>query len=92
MSPCAAPVVCIGGLNIDRKLRLLAEALPASSNPCEAHETPGGVVRNVAENLARLGLPVALVAAVGDDAGGRLLLAQAAEVGIDTRADRKSVV
>ena len=86
MSPCAAPVVCIGGLNIDRKLRLLAEALPASSNPCEAHETPGGVVRNVAENLARLGLPVALVAAVGDDAGGRLLLAQAAEVGIDTRA------
>ena len=63
MSPCAAPVVCIGGLNIDRKLRLLAEALPASSNPCEAHETPGGVVRNVAENLARLGLPVALVAA-----------------------------
>lgn len=68
MSPCAAPVVCIGGLNIDRKLRLLAEALPASSNPCEAHETPGGVVRNVAENLARLGLPVALVAAVGDDA------------------------
>lgn len=86
MSSPAAPIVCIGGLNIDRKLRLLARALPASSNPCEAHETPGGVVRNVAENLARLGLPVALVAAVGDDAGGRMLLEQAAQVGIDTRA------
>ena len=27
-----------------------------------------GVARNIAENLARLGLPVALIAAVGDDA------------------------
>ncbi|MFG6412502.1 carbohydrate kinase family protein [Roseateles sp. DC23W] len=82
----AAPIVCIGGLNIDRKLKLLSSALPGSSNPCQAHETPGGVVRNVAENLARLGLPVALVAAVGDDAGGRLLLEQAAQVGMDTTA------
>lgn len=86
MKPSAAPIVCIGGLNIDRKLRLLANSLSGSSNPCESHETPGGVVRNVAENLARLGLPVALVAAVGDDAGGRMLLEQAATVGIDTRA------
>jgi pseudouridine kinase len=86
MNTPAAPIVCIGGLNIDRKLRLLARSLHASSNPCEAHETPGGVVRNVAENLARLGLPVALVAAVGDDAGGRMLLEQAASVGMDTRA------
>jgi pseudouridine kinase len=86
MTSSAAPIVCIGGLNIDRKLKLLARALPGSSNPCEAHETPGGVVRNVAENLARLGLPVALIAAVGDDAGGRLLLEQAAQVGIDMSA------
>ncbi len=86
MTTSAAPIVCIGGLNIDRKLRLLAQALPASSNPCEAHETPGGVVRNVAENLARLGLPVSLIAAVGDDAGGRMLMEQAARVGINTDA------
>ncbi|KQW46503.1 MULTISPECIES: carbohydrate kinase family protein [unclassified Roseateles] len=86
MSTSAAPIVCIGGLNIDRKLKLLSNSLQGSSNPCESHETPGGVVRNVAENLARLGLPVALVAAVGDDAGGRMLLEHAAAVGIDTRA------
>jgi pseudouridine kinase len=86
MNTTAAPIVCIGGLNIDRKLKLLAHSLAGSSNPCESHETPGGVVRNVAENLARLGLPVALVAAVGDDAGGRMLLEQAAAVGMDTRA------
>ncbi|RZJ13156.1 MAG: pseudouridine-5-phosphate glycosidase [Rubrivivax sp.] len=82
----AAPIVCVGGLNVDRKLRLFAHAVPASSNPCEAHETPGGVVRNVAENLARLGLPVALIAAVGDDAGGLMLMEQAARVGIDVQA------
>lgn len=82
----SAPIVCIGGLNIDRKLRLFARPLAGSSNPCEAHETPGGVVRNVAENLARLGLPVALIGAVGDDAGGRMLLEQAASVGIDMSA------
>ncbi|WP_457420279.1 carbohydrate kinase family protein [Roseateles sp. P5_E7] len=86
MNPSAAPIVCIGGFNIDRKLRLLADPLAGSSNPCEAHETPGGVVRNVAENLARLGVPVALIAAVGDDAGGRMLMEQAARVGINTEA------
>jgi pseudouridine kinase len=86
MNSSAAPVVCIGGFNVDRKLRLLADPLGGSSNPCEAHETPGGVVRNVAENLARLGVPVALIAAVGDDAGGRMLMEQAAQVGIATDA------
>lgn len=86
MTATAAPIVCIGGFNVDRKLRLLADPLDGSSNPCEAHETPGGVVRNVAENLARLGVPVALIAAVGDDAGGRMLMEQAARVGIATDA------
>jgi pseudouridine kinase len=85
-APVPAPVVCIGGVNVDRKLKLLARALPGSSNPCESHESPGGVVRNVAENLARLGLPVALIGAVGDDSGGQMLLAQAAQVGIATDA------
>ena len=86
MTNPAAPVVCIGGFNADRKLRLLSLSLAGSSNPCEAHETPGGVVRNVAENLARLGLPVALIAAVGDDAAGRMLMEQAARVGINTES------
>jgi len=86
MTNPAAPVVCIGGFNVDRKLRLLSLSLAGSSNPCEAHETPGGVVRNVAENLARLGLPVALIAAVGDDAASRMLMEQAARVSINTES------
>jgi pseudouridine kinase len=85
-SPRTAPIVCIGGINLDRKLRPLATLLHGSSNPCVAHESPGGVARNLAENLARLGRPVALVGAVGQDLTGRVLLEQAQACGVDTAA------
>jgi len=84
--PQRSAVVCIGGANIDRKLRLLGPLQMGSSNPtADSLETPGGVARNVAENLARLGLSTQLICAVGDDAGGRALLAQAADVGLGTQ-------
>ena len=84
--PQRAALVCIGGANIDRKLRLLGALQMGTSNPAAGPlETPGGVARNVAENLARLGLPTQLICAVGDDASGRDLLAQAAEVGLSTQ-------
>lgn len=82
--PQRAPIVCIGGTNMDRKLRTLAPLQMGTSNPVSQRETPGGVARNVAENLARLGLPVHLLTAVGDDAPGRELLAQAARLRIAT--------
>ena len=44
--------------------------------------TPGGVGRNVAENLARLGTRTFLVAAVGRDAAGEGLLNQTAAAGV----------
>lgn len=76
-------IVCVGGINLDRKLRPLASLIRGSSNPCTALESPGGVARNVAENLARLGVPVSLVGAVGDDLAGRALLEAATASGID---------
>lgn len=82
--PQRAPIVCIGGSNLDRKLRTLAPLQMGTSNPVSQRETPGGVARNVAENLARLGLPVHLLSAVGDDPAGRELLAHAARLGIAT--------
>jgi fructoselysine 6-kinase len=48
-------------------------------------DTPGGNALNVAAGLAAAGLPTAHVGAVGEDDEGRLVLAQAAERGIDTR-------
>src|ERR1044072_9628730 len=67
-------VVVIGGANVDVKVRSLAPLAYRTSNPGHAHTSPGGVARNVAENLARLGTPTHLIAAVGQDpAGGRVL-------------------
>ncbi|MBT9456225.1 MAG: winged helix-turn-helix transcriptional regulator [Burkholderiaceae bacterium] len=82
--PTPRTVVCLGGANVDRKLRSIAPLQMGTSNPVAQQETPGGVARNVAENLARLGLPVSLLTAVGDDAAGRALLEHAAGLGIGT--------
>ena len=87
--PDRRPIVCIGAANLDRKLRPLAPILMGTSNPARADESFGGVARNIAENLARLGSPVALVTAVGSDAAGAALLAHAGDLGIDTGATLK---
>lgn len=78
-----AQVIAVGGANMDLKVQTLAPAVPGTSNPGRAAQTPGGVARNVAENLARLGVRVALLSAVGTDALGDGLLRQAAEAGVD---------
>ena len=54
-----------------------------TSNPGHLRVSPGGVARNVAENLARLGLDVILITAVGEDEQGHQLLQQTSNVGID---------
>jgi pseudouridine kinase len=72
----------VGGAVVDRKLQLLAPAVPATSNPARAADCLGGVARNVAENLARLGVPVALVTAVGDDPGGQAVRAGLEAAGV----------
>ena len=82
--PQRQPIVCIGGTNVDRKLRAAGKLRMGSSNPAEQHESPGGVARNIAENLVRLGLPVHLLTAVGRDAAGQALLAQLQALGVDT--------
>jgi len=83
--PNDRPVLCIGGANIDRKMRSAQRLQMGTSNPVSQQESWGGVARNLAENLARLGLPTALLTAVSDDAAGRALLAHAESAGIDPR-------
>jgi pseudouridine kinase len=79
-------VVCIGGAVVDRKLHLLAPAVPATSNPARSASAFGGVARNIAENLLRLGLDVALVSRIGADDAGSALVGQLAALGADVRA------
>ena len=54
------------------------------STPGQVRIAPGGVARNVAENLARLGHAVCFLSAVGDDQQGRSLLEHTRSAGVDT--------
>lgn len=83
--PDNRPIVCIGAANLDRKLRSIATLKLGTSNPARQDESYGGVARNIAENLSRLGSPVALITAVGSDSSGRAMLEHAEAMGIDTR-------
>jgi pseudouridine kinase len=78
-------VVCVGGANIDVKGRIAGKTAMGSSNPGAAAVAPGGVARNIAENLARLGLDAALLSVVGRDAFGEQVLGATAAAGVDTR-------
>ncbi|MGG1676972.1 carbohydrate kinase [Neobacillus sp. NRS-1170] len=60
-------VICIGGANIDRKLHVKEKAQLGTSNPIYATHNAGGVARNIAENLGRLGLEVSLISTSGAD-------------------------
>ncbi len=79
----APALQCIGGANIDRKLRTVGQFTLATSNPVTQFESYGGVARNVAENLARLGQATSLISAFGDDASGHAMHAHATSLGIE---------
>ena len=64
-------VVCVGACHIDRKARAAARLTKAASNPATVERSFGGVARNVAENLCRLGAEVDLVSRLGEDGDGR---------------------
>ncbi len=76
-------VVVVGGANVDVKARTANALVTGTSNPGTVVRTPGGVGRNVAENLARLGSRVALVSTVGSDPDGDWLLEETAAAGVD---------
>lgn len=86
--PHLPALLCLGGSNLDRKLRTLGEFVLGTSNPVSQYESLGGVARNIAENLARLTGPgqVGLLSALGDDTGGQAILQQAHHLGLDTTA------
>lgn len=62
------PIVCIGGANIDRKSYLKEMVRIGTSNPTKTTQSAGGVARNIAENLGRLGMDVSLITCSGEDA------------------------
>ncbi|MBA2677286.1 MAG: carbohydrate kinase family protein [Ktedonobacteraceae bacterium] len=76
-------IACIGGVNIDRKLQTIGPLQYATSNPAVTTQTYGGVARNIAENLGRLGLAPVLIATVGDDQEGKEILRHCVACNVD---------
>jgi len=80
------PVLVLGAAGMDVVGRLEADLQPAASNPARIRRSYGGVARNVAENLARLGQPVRLITVLGNDRTGDDILEHSAAAGVDVSA------
>lgn len=78
-------VLVLGGANMDISGSTAHPLVLSDSNPGRIRCAPGGVARNVAENLARLGNTTRLLTAVGDDLYGRSLLDTTRNAGVDVR-------
>jgi pseudouridine kinase len=80
----------VGGANIDLKVTISGPTVPTTSNPGTAKVSVGGVGRNIAHNLARLGIAVKLISAIGRDPEGDRLLAETAAAGVDVSAVQRA--
>ena len=77
-------VVVIGAANIDIGGTPANPLIPADSNPGDITITHGGVARNIAHNLCKLGVPVKFITAIGGDVLGAEMIRQCEELGMDT--------
>jgi pseudouridine kinase len=80
----AAEVVVVGAACLDIKGRPLGDIVAGTSNPGVVQISVGGGARNVAENLARLGTPTALLSVVCQDDFGLTIIRQTEQAGVDT--------
>ncbi len=75
-------IVGVGATNLDVMGRSGAALIPEDSNPGRIAVSVGGATHNAVENAARLGVPVRLVTAVGDDLFAVILCAGCERAGI----------
>ena len=76
-------VVVVGGVNLDIGGRPHGELVAADSNPGQVRMSLGGVGRNIAHNMALMGLDVRMLTAFGDDMNAQRIAASCGELGID---------
>jgi pseudouridine kinase len=77
------PVLVIGAAGLDVIAHLDGGFKSGTSNPAKVRTSYGGVARNVAENLARLGQEVTLLTVTGNDQNGALILDHTAKAGVN---------
>ena len=86
MTPRPVYVALIGGANMDIAAHSKELPVAGDSNPGHIVCCPGGVARNVAENLLRLDVEARLLSVLGDDVFGQALRQAAADIGLDLSA------
>ncbi len=75
-------IVVIGGANVDIAGTCTEHYQGGDSNPGNVQQSAGGVGRNIAENLARLGNDVSIITLVGNDNRGQFIIEQAIQAGL----------
>ena len=75
--------VVVGGVNMDIGGTPLAPLVRQDSNPGRVRMSLGGVGRNIAHNMALLGLDVRMITALGDDVYAQKITTSCIELGID---------
>lgn len=63
-------IICIGAALVDELYSASAPMLLATTNDATVHRSAGGVSRNIAHQLALLGLPIQLITVFGNDGEG----------------------
>jgi len=76
-------VTVIGGATVDIGGFASGELIAEDSNPGHVRICCGGVARNIAENLARLGVETRLLTIVGQDVYGEMILDNCHGCGLD---------
>ena len=76
-------ICVIGAVNVDISGTPDTTYVPGDSNPGHVRITLGGVGRNIAENLCRLGHRVVMITAMGEDANAQLVRQGCREIGLD---------
>ena len=76
-------VVGIGAANVDIHGHSKKAINLRDSNPGRMNVSAGGVTRNVCDNLSRLGVPVKMITALGDDVYADQIRAECAAAGMD---------
>lgn len=82
-------VVVIGGMNVDIGGTPFNPLVAQDSNPGKVRISLGGVGRNIAHNMALLGIDVRMISALGDDLYAQKITHSCTELGIDLSASLK---
>jgi pseudouridine kinase len=77
-------VVVVGAACLDVKGQIAGDIIAGTSNPGSVRISVGGCARNVAENLARLGMATALLSVVCQDDFGEAIVRQTERAGVNT--------